>query len=214
MKDQIGGVLSSELEIFLSKNLIFSSCSSTKSCSSATGSSRLKICQNRIIFTHKVFFDRILGQNCCFEMDFPRKTFPPKKYLWKWSRIPLNVATLKKKGGGEGLQYVWAHQLHPWDLIDWAVFLKRFIWKMWLLFFCHKLYLHQKNSIAAQKTGGIEKYILTSVSKCQILKSGNGSGLSADWSETQCSVWLWGSDHRTNQVLSANTFRHTKSLQG
>ena len=44
-------------------DLIFSSWSSTKSCSSTTGSSRLKICQNRIIL--KVVFKRIFAQNCC-----------------------------------------------------------------------------------------------------------------------------------------------------
>ena len=48
------------------------------------------------------------------------KTIRPKKYLWKWSRVLLNVTALKKKRG-DAPGYVWAQQLHPQDLIRRAV---------------------------------------------------------------------------------------------
>ena len=48
------------------------------------------------------------------------KTIRPKKYLWKWSRVLLDVTALKKKRG-DAPGYVWAQQLHPQDLICRAV---------------------------------------------------------------------------------------------
>ena len=91
-------------------DLIFSSWSSTKSCSSTTGSSRLKIYQNRTMLKLEslLFSTGFLPKTVFCSM----KTIRPKKYLWKWSRVLLNVTALKKKGE-DAPGYVWAQQLHP-----------------------------------------------------------------------------------------------------
>ena len=115
-----------ELKVFCG-HLIFSSWSSTRSCSSATGSSRLKIWKSRSSSPKRSLCPKLLFENKLFN----KTIFFFRKNLWEWSGILLNVSTLKKKAeDGLGKQRcVWAHhhyESHPQHPMCEAVCLKRF----------------------------------------------------------------------------------------